>query len=83
MKKHFGSFLFFTLTVLSASACEETDAIACVVKGISIPIKIMMPSQGKGLFPVVYDVHGGGWNGGTATEVPPPSLPPDSKILCD
>ena len=83
MKKHFGSFLFFTLTVLSASASQETNAVALVVKGISIPIKIMTPSQGKGPFPVVFNVHGGGWNDGTATEVPPPSFPPDSKILCD
>jgi len=83
MKKKFGVLLFLVLAVLSASASQETNAIARVVKGISIPIKIMTPSQGKGPFPVVFNVHGGGWNGGTATEVPPPSLPPDSKILCD
>jgi acetyl esterase/lipase len=83
MRKYFVALLFFTLGVLSAFASQETNAIACVVKGISIPIKIMTPSQRKGPFPVVYDVHGGGWNGGTATEVPPPGFPPDSKILCD
>ena len=74
---------FIALSLAVASASEETNAIARVIKDIPIPITILTPSQGKGPFPVVYDVHGGGWNGGTATEVPPPSLPPDSKILCD
>jgi acetyl esterase/lipase len=62
---------------------EETNAIAKVVNGIEIPVTIFRPEAGEGPFPVVFHVHGGGWNGGSETEVPPPTLGQDGKILCD
>ncbi|WP_168433674.1 alpha/beta hydrolase [Pontiella sulfatireligans] len=57
--------------------------MALTVDGIDIPIVVLTPEQGKGPFPVVYHVHGGGWNGGTKMEVPGAGLPPESKVLCD
>lgn len=72
-----------------ASAATETRAIATTAGDIEIPIVVLSPDVGmdaetdQGPFPVIFHVHGGGWNGGTATEVPDAGLPPDSKLLCD
>ena len=80
--------LAFTLGVAfamatSATAFQQTDAVALTVKNIQIPISVMVPEKGKGPFPVVFHVHGGGWNGGTPTEVPGADFPPDASVLCD
>ena len=83
MKKNIIIALGLSQTLFSASAYQQTNAVALTVKGIQIPINIMSPDRGKAPFPVVFHVHGGGWNDGTATEVPPAVLPQDAKILCD
>jgi acetyl esterase/lipase len=80
----FSSILvLLSLTLASLRAHQETNDIALTVEGFEIPIQILTPDRGSGPFPVVYHVHGGGWNGGTATEVPGTGIPPESKILCD
>jgi acetyl esterase/lipase len=59
------------------------DTIATKAGGYDIPIKIMLPEKSGEKFPVHFYVHGGGWNGGTATEVPEAGLPNDAKYLSD
>jgi acetyl esterase/lipase len=76
----FGGLL--SLTSL-ADAAEEKRTVAIVPDGMDIPIVIMSPDSGNGPFPMIYHVHGGGWNGGTETEVPDAGLPPDAPLLCD
>lgn len=66
-----------------AGASKVTEGIAFSVNGIDIPIMVLTPEVGSGPFPVIYHVHGGGWNGGTETEVPPAALPPESRFLSD
>ena len=53
-----------------------------VVDGFIIPITVMVPDA-EGRFPVYFNVHGGGWLGGTKTQVPNASLPPAAAEMCD
>lgn len=71
------------LSLGSLPAAQESRDVVMTVNGIEIPILIVTPSSGKGPFPVVYHVRGGGWNGGTETVVPPASVPPEAKFLSD
>jgi acetyl esterase/lipase len=68
---------------VSAWAAEITEHIAHTVAGFKIPIIVVQPTSGKGPFPVVYHVHGGGWNGGTVTEVPDATVPSGHRFLTD
>jgi len=67
---------------LTGFASEKTEAIVKGVDGMEIPIVIYTPETGAGPFPVVFHVHGGGWNGGTETEVPGAGVG-SASILCD
>jgi len=73
------------LLTINASLTASTiiDAIATRVGGYDIPIKIMLPENTTEKSPVFFFVHGGGWNGGTAIEVPNASIPNDANYLCD
>lgn len=71
----------FLLSLNLAPAARETREIVMTVAGIEIPILIVTPESGTGPFPVVYSVHGGGWNGGTETVVPPAGVTPEAKFL--
>ena len=71
------------LSLGSLPAAQESRDVVMTVNGIEIPILIVTPSSGKGPFPVVYHVRGGGWNGGTETVVPPASVTPEAKFLSD
>ena len=73
------------LSLLSSSLTASTiiEANAVRAGGYDIPIKIMLPDNLSEKLPVFFFVHGGGWNGGTATEVPKASLPNDASYLCD
>ena len=73
----------FLLSLKLTSAARETREIVMTVDGIEIPILIVTPESGTGPFPVVYSVHGGGWNGGTETVVPPAAVTPAAKFLSD
>lgn len=64
-------------------AYRQVDEIAIVVDGYDIPIRICIPNNAKGKIPVMFYVHGGGWNGGTEKAVPPAVLPADCDYLCD
>ncbi len=69
-----------SVTVVNASTIiKDTVKIA---DGFVIPINIMVPDA-KGPFPVYFNVHGGGWLGGTRTEVPNASMAPAAAEMCD
>ncbi len=82
------SCLLALITVLAmlpfgAQASQQTNALAKTVNGIVIPIVVMTPETGTGPFPVVFHVHGGGWNGGTDKVVPPAAVGQSASVLCD
>lgn len=64
-------------------AYKVVDDIATNAGGYKIPIKILLPENAIGKRPVQFNVHGGGWNGGSETEVPKASVPADAEYLCD
>lgn len=64
-------------------AFQIKDTIAIKAGGYDIPIKIKFPKNTKGKRPVYFFVHGGGWNGGNKTEVPPARLHTDANYLAD
>lgn len=74
-------FLIFFCSQLFAY--EVSEDVATRAAGYDIPIKIAIPDQAKGKMPVMFFVHGGGWNGGDEKEVPAASLPSDCDLLCD
>ncbi len=73
----------FVITCSNLFASKVIDAIATSAGGYDIPIKIMLPDNRTEKSPVFFFVHGGGWNGGTATEVPKAEIPNDAGYLCD
>jgi len=73
----------FVITCSNVFASKTIDAIATSAGGYDIPIKMMLPENATGKSPVFFFVHGGGWNGGSETEVPKASLPNDASYLCD
>jgi len=73
--------LFF---ITFAEAAKVTKDIVKEVNGIKIPITIYEPDKAGTNRPVVFHVHGGGWNGGTKTEVPDATaLKFTTNDLCD
>ena len=83
MKRKTQTAVLLMMLVCPSWGYKEAEDVAVNVNGIEIPIMILSPDEGTGPFPVVYHVHGGGWNGGTETVVPDAGLPPESKTLCD
>jgi len=69
--------------VLTSAAQKTIDTIATKAGGYDIPIRIKLPKNTNGKSPVYFFVHGGGWNGGTATNVPPARLPSDANYLAN
>ena len=69
--------------VLNSAAQKTIDTIATKVDGFDIPIRIKLPKNTTGKNPVYFFVHGGGWNGGTATSVPPARLSTDANYLAN
>ena len=67
----------------SGYAAKITEEVALQANGFDIPIIVVTPDEGTGPFPLVYHVHGGGWNGGTDTTVPEPSVPSGYRFLTD
>jgi acetyl esterase/lipase len=67
----------------SLQAVIVSEGIVKTVEGIAIPIVIHRPDQSDENCPVVFHVHGGGWNGGTKTVVPPATVGPVAGMLCD
>ena len=73
------SFCFILTCKIQAQ--KTVTAIATKAGGYDIPIMIQTPENAEGKLPVLFFIHGGGWNGGTATEVPKASLPADADFL--
>jgi acetyl esterase/lipase len=69
--------------VLTSAAQKTIDTIATKAGGYDIPIRIKLPKNTTGKNPVYFFVHGGGWNGGTPTTVPPARLSTDANYLAD
>ena len=66
-----------------ALAYTIVEGVATTAGGYDIPIKICIPEVSAGKMPVMFFVHGGGWNGGDDTQVPGASIPADAEFLCD
>ena len=64
-------------------AFKEINDVAARVGAYDIPIKICIPDNAKGRLPVMFFVHGGGWNGGDDRVVPDAQIPADCDYLCD
>ncbi|GAB5560042.1 MAG: hypothetical protein SynsKO_16890 [Synoicihabitans sp.] len=64
-------------------AAKITETISHHVAGFDIPMIVVSPDEGDGPFPVVYHVHGGGWNGGNESQVPDASIPAGFRLLTD
>ncbi len=75
--------LSLLIVTTGLTAATIIDAVATRIDGFDIPIKIMLPDNPTGKSPVFFFVHGGGWNGGTETEVPKASIPNDASYLSD
>jgi acetyl esterase/lipase len=69
--------------VLTSAAQKTINTIATKAGGYDIPIRIKLPKNTTGKNPVYFFVHGGGWNGGTPTTVPPARLSTDANYLAD
>ena len=73
--------VLLTITLQSQSAIVIREKVK-TVDSINIDIEVMMPSQ-KGNFPVLFYVHGGGWDHGTAKVTPGPQNLSSANLLCD
>ena len=68
---------------LDGTAQKYIDTTAIQTDGYDIPIRIKLPKKTTGKNPVYFFVHGGGWNGGDAKNVPPARLHNDVNYLAD
>lgn len=59
------------------------ETIAIKAGGYDIPIRIKLPKKTTSKSPVYFFIHGGGWNGGDATHVPPAGFNNDANYLVD
>ena len=75
--------LFACFSFLEGTAQNLIDTIVTKAAGYDIPIRIKLPKKATGKSPVYFFVHGGGWNGGDATHVPPAGLNNDANYLAD
>ncbi len=81
-RAHILTILVLILTV-KLSGNEVFEDIAVRAGGYDIPIKICVPDKPTEKMPVMFFVHGGGWNGGDAQSVPAAQLPADCDFLCN
>jgi len=75
--------LFACFSFLEGTAQNLIDTIVTKVAGYDIPIRIKLPKKATGKSPVYFFIHGGGWNGGDTTHVPPAGLNNDANYLAD
>lgn len=75
--------LFACFFFLEGTAQNLIDTIVTKAAGYDIPIRIKLPKKATGKSPVYFFIHGGGWNGGDATHVPPAGLNNDANYLAD
>lgn len=77
-----------TLAILAICLCVHSFAFTVIretvktVDSINIDIELMMPNR-KAKFPVLFYVHGGGWDHGTAKVTPGPQNLSSASLLCD
>jgi acetyl esterase/lipase len=74
-------FLLAFCSFFISNAQKITDTVATKAGGYDIPIRIIVPKKSTAKSPVYFFVHGGGWNGGNATNVPPAKLHSDANYL--
>lgn len=73
--------IFFASTRLFAY--KQIEDVAKNAGGYAIPIKVCIPDNAAGKLPIMFFVHGGGWNGGDAQKVPDAEISADCNFLCD
>jgi len=84
MKRTLCILIIIALLSANAFAFKVVEDVATKAGGYDIPIKVYIPEgQHQGNRPVMFHVHGGGWNGGDEKQVPPASVPADCGLLCD
>jgi acetyl esterase/lipase len=81
--KHIPFILYFLFSGPGLFAYTVIEDAATKAGVYDIPIKVCLPEKSTGKMPVMFFVHGGGWNGGDEKEVPPASIPADCDYLCD
>lgn len=64
-------------------AYEVIEDVATKAGIYDIPITVYLPEKATGKMPVMFFVHGGGWNGGDDKKVPDAQIPADCEFLCD
>lgn len=80
--------VFFQLISATSVAGSDLSNILVIretvktVDSINIDIELMIPNR-KGKFPVLFYVHGGGWDHGTAKVTPGPQNLSSASLLCD
>ncbi len=72
--------IFLSIKLFAYKVIED---VATKAGGYDIPIKIGLPEKSTEKMPVMFFVHGGGWNGGDDKEVPGAQIPADCDFLCD
>ncbi len=75
-------FFFVVALTENAFSFEKVSETVKTIDGVDLPVTLMIP-QGSGPFPVLFNVHGGGWNGGSAERVPAASPPEFASLFCD
>lgn len=80
------SYIFAALLLVSVAELfgyEVIEDVSARAGGYDIPIIVCIPEGITEKMPVMFFVHGGGWNGGDENEVPAAQLPSDCNYLCD
>jgi len=79
------SILILFLFIFSSGlfAYRVIEDVATKAGAYEIPVKICLPEMQAGKMPVMFFVHGGGWNGGDDKKVPGAQIPADCDFLCD
>lgn len=77
--------LLITLCLIITSQAKAFTTIREIVKTVdSIEIEIVLNiPDSKGTFPVLFYVHGGGWDHGTALKTPGATTLPSASTMCD
>jgi hypothetical protein len=83
MKQLTALILISCLSGVKLFAYQTIRDVATKAGVYDIPITVCLPEKTTGKMPVMFFVHGGGWNGGDDHSVPAARIPADCEFLCD